>query len=143
MHVQNYLYGVDTAATKTSFLDSHKFPDLSIFFKIKLNFFLFLNHFVFFLCMMCKLGATDCPKLFQNYSDAVDKLKTAVDIKPKVIQDFNAIHEKFPCNRFIYDFLQVFVSNSFLVKQKRTNFCFFKLKEIVLVQLNILSCLGR
>lgn len=32
VYFQNYLYGVDTEATKTSFLDAHNFPDLSMSF---------------------------------------------------------------------------------------------------------------
>lgn len=61
--------------------------------------------------MLVELGADDCPKLFQNYADAVDRLKTLVGINPKVIQDLHAIHKAFPCSLLIYIDLREFVSN--------------------------------
>lgn len=59
-------------------------------------------------------GASDCLELSQNYSATADKLKSIDGIKTKVLLDFNAIHEKFPCNQFVHAFLLGFVSISFL-----------------------------
>lgn len=45
------------------------------------------------------LDANDCySHMSQILPDEVDKLKLVIGIKPKVVQDFTAIQEKFPCN---------------------------------------------
>lgn len=80
------MYGVDAAATQTFFADAHDFPVVS---------------------------AIDCPEFSRDISNAFDKLKSINGIKTKALQDFNAIHEKFPCNEFINYFLLDFVSISF------------------------------
>lgn len=43
---------------------------------------------------------TDCPNESQKYSEAKNELKTMIDIKPNVSEDFAAIYEKFPCNYY-------------------------------------------
>ncbi|XP_037025178.1 uncharacterized protein LOC119066690 [Bradysia coprophila] len=67
----NYVYGIDNAATKTSFLNPLDFPDPS---------------------------AKDCPDRDQMYTDLIDKLKLTIDLRTKVLEDITAIREKFPCN---------------------------------------------
>lgn len=51
-------------------------------------------------------------------------MKTIKGIKTKVLLDFNAIFEKFPCNQFVHAFLRGFVSISFSGKAKNTEFSF-------------------
>lgn len=56
-------------------------------------------------------GANDCPRLNKLYSDAFDKLKSMTDIKPKVVEDLTSIREKFPCNVYVYNLINVLVRN--------------------------------
>lgn len=72
------------------------------------------NLFYFSFCVAIELGAEACVELTQNYSQIFDKLKAIDGIKPKVLQDFNVIHEKFPCHEYIHDFLLRFVSNTMI-----------------------------
>ncbi|XP_037040224.1 uncharacterized protein LOC119077144 [Bradysia coprophila] len=96
-----YLYGSDTAATKTTFLS--KFPDL---------------------------GPTECSDELRKYSipQAEDMLKSMIDIKPKVLQDFLAIREKFSCNFYALKCLQSFVKflERFQGNEAKINACFLK-----------------
>lgn len=59
----------------------------------------------------CKLGEKDCLEV-DDHSEK-DALKTFVDLKPKVMQDFTAIIGKFPCNDYAHPLLQFFVSGFF------------------------------
>lgn len=59
-------------------------------------------------------AAADCPELFESYSKSMDKLKSMIDIKPKVVQDFAAIVEEFPCNQLTQEGLHRFVNIFFL-----------------------------
>lgn len=45
-------------------------------------------------------------------TSAEKTLKSMVDIKPKVLEDFMAIREKFPCNNYVLTYLPLFVSDS-------------------------------
>lgn len=47
---------------------------------------------------------------FYSIPQAENTLKSMVDTKPRVIQDFMAIREKFPCNSDVLEGLQIFVS---------------------------------
>lgn len=59
-------------------------------------------------------AATDCPKNMERYTAVQDKLKLMTDIKPVVLQNVDAIIEKFPCNDDqVPTFLEDFVSNCF------------------------------
>lgn len=69
---------------------------------------------MFFFSVANESAASDCPELSQNYSDTLNKLKSIDGIKTKVLQDFNAIREKFPCHKFVHAILRDFVSISFL-----------------------------
>lgn len=57
-----------------------------------------------------KLDASDCPSHTSQLSEELDKLKTMIDIRPKVIEDFTTIREKFPCNSAAQICLKRFVS---------------------------------
>ena len=50
-----------------------------------------------------------------DYKRAIAGIKTIIDIKPTVIQDFNTIFEKFPCNEITSMGLNVFVSRKNLL----------------------------
>lgn len=63
---------------------------------------------------MAKLDENDCPQRFEQHTEAFNKLKSMVDIKPKVIQDFATIHEKFPCFYMSTLLLQRFVSENLI-----------------------------
>lgn len=58
-----------------------------------------------------KIVASDYPDHYRYYSEAVDKLKSMIDIRPKVFEDFAAIQEKFPCNTKVNEWQQSFVRN--------------------------------
>lgn len=60
-----------------------------------------------------RLGSAECSKEIRVYSlsEAEDTLKSMVGIRPKVIQDFAAIGDKFPCNTQALRCLQSFVNN--------------------------------
>lgn len=68
--------------------------------------------FLFFLFLF--LVPADCPRIFQNYSDVIDKLKWISDVQPKVIEDATKIRDKFPCNEEVLEFLTHVVSNFWL-----------------------------
>lgn len=61
--------------------------------------------------MQTKASASDCPENMQKYSEEINKLKTIIDLKPKVVEHFNIIRDKFPCNHDVREFLWRFVSN--------------------------------
>lgn len=56
------------------------------------------------------LDASDCPSHTSQLSEELDKLKTMIDIRPKVIEDFTTIRETFPCNSAAQICLKRFVS---------------------------------
>lgn len=58
-----------------------------------------------------KTDASDCSNKIQEYSKAMNVLATMVEIKPKVVQDFNTIRDKFPCNYEAYQLLAGSVAN--------------------------------
>lgn len=60
-------------------------------------------------------GPSECAKVLRQYSilEAEDILKSMVDIKPKVIKDFMAIRDKFPCNSQALKCLKSLVSERF------------------------------
>lgn len=62
------------------------------------------------------LDENDCPDYTRVLLDKLDKLKSLTNIKPKVIQDFMAIHDKFPCQKLSFDFLNRFVSSFDFIK---------------------------
>lgn len=47
-----------------------------------------------------KIASADCPTWTSEYSGKIDELKSMIDIRSKVIDDFNAIKENFPCSEF-------------------------------------------
>ena len=57
-----------------------------------------------------KIAASDCPKNFRSYTQATDDLKSLIDIKSKILQDFTTIRANFPCSVMTVDFLRSFVS---------------------------------
>lgn len=61
-----------------------------------------------------QIAAADCPDLVQRNSLTIHDLKRMIDIKPKVIQDFNVIREKFPCTQEVVFQLRRVVSHSWL-----------------------------
>lgn len=65
-----------------------------------------------------KIDASDCAYTSQTYLDLIDELTAMIDIRKKVIEDFNTIREKFPCNSDARMILRSIVSNFsfFLVK---------------------------
>lgn len=66
---------------------------------------------------MIFLGETDADDCAQymdslKLSDVENTLKSMTDVKPKVLEDFRAIREKYPCNYHVLRKLALFVSNS-------------------------------
>lgn len=69
-------------------------------------------HFDYFkLYFFCYAAAADCPNITERYSKSIDKLKTMVDLKPRVIEDVISIRDKFACNDKAIKFIENFVSN--------------------------------
>lgn len=60
-------------------------------------------------------AACDCPDFAERYSEAIAKLKSMIDIKPRVIEDSTNIRDKFPCNFEGLHFLERFVSDFYLL----------------------------
>lgn len=56
------------------------------------------------------LAEADCPDKIKFRKQATEILELMIDIKPKVIQDFSAISDTFPCNLEVLDTLGHFVS---------------------------------
>jgi len=77
-----YLYGTDDAATKTSFFN--KYPDLT---------------------------ADDCVEEMAplKFPEVENTLKSMTGVKPKVIEDFMAIRDKYPCTYYVLQKLELFV----------------------------------
>lgn len=60
-----------------------------------------------------QIESTDCPSERDTYSlpEAEHSIKTMNGIKPKVLHDFIAIRNKFPCTGQVLDKLRLFVSS--------------------------------
>lgn len=57
-------------------------------------------------------ASDDCPVNFHRYSDAIDKLRSMIDIKSKITEDAINFRDQFPCNDAVLEFLEHFVSNA-------------------------------
>lgn len=90
------MYGTDTEATKTSFVDNFTYPSMFYDSNRTLFFFVAQIYKKFFFSGDIP-EAIDCPEISQSNTEAIDKLKSMIDIRPKVVQDFNTMYEKFPC----------------------------------------------
>lgn len=78
---------------------------------MNLLFLLFIKFTIEEVFVLQLLAESECPKDFEYYySKPSNTIKTMVDFKPKVVQDFTVIRDKFPCNRYVIDFLRQFVS---------------------------------
>lgn len=69
-----------------------------------------LNRFSLFF-VVYHAATDDCPANSRRYSEAIDKLRLMVDLKPKVIEDAINLRDQFPCNDAVLEFLEHFVSN--------------------------------
>lgn len=52
----------------------------------------------------------DCPNFSKSYSEIFDRLKSINSLRPKVIEDVIAIHDKYPCLAAIHSYVETFVS---------------------------------
>lgn len=81
-------------------------------------------------------GADDCPHASQIYPGVFDELNSLVEIRPKVVQDFMAIREKFPCygrvmKHIVRSFFSVMqLSKNSLILQRLSNDCILPLRFI-------------
>lgn len=73
------------------------------------NFASILKFFLLKFYTWLKIVATDCPGADGKFSEIIDKLKTMIDIKANVVQDFTAIRDKFPCLSDVRNLLKSFV----------------------------------
>lgn len=61
------------------------------------------------------VAAKDCDAESQKFSKTIDQLKSMIDIKKKVIQDYIAIRDKFPCHTEIHFDVSYLVCKFFFV----------------------------
>lgn len=67
--------------------------------------------------MVCELtAAKDCPSDIASVPaqdlnpKTLERLKSLVDLKPAVVQDFNSIFERFPCHEGVAIYMHLLVS---------------------------------
>lgn len=53
----------------------------------------------------------------EQTASVVEKLKSVVELDPKVIKDVNTVAEKFPCHDFVYGILLTLVSKSIITSE--------------------------